>query len=151
MAQMLRQSYPVTLSVGRPKTNVDPTADLRPDGDSHELTDGDAIKGPSTFINRNGQANASQFISANADSPAAGAKSTESLTAGSHDGGPPRPQNPRLTVWDVASLIINKMIGTGIFVNPPPVALLAGSKGLALSLWIIGFVYTLLRYVVDPP
>jgi hypothetical protein len=39
------------------------------------------------------------------------------------------------------------MIGTGIFTTP--VAILVkthNNKGLALGLWILGFVYTLIRY-----
>jgi hypothetical protein len=55
----------------------------------------------------------------------------------------PRPLN-----WkDVAALIMNKMIGTGIYTNPPMVLLLTRSKGEALGLWFAGFVYTLIRYV----
>src|SRR5271169_5556188 len=56
----------------------------------------------------------------------------------------PLPARP-LTVWDVASLIINKMIGSGIFTAPPTVLLMARSPGLAFGLWIIGFVYTIIR------
>lgn len=48
---------------------------------------------------------------------------------------------------DVASLIINKMVGTGIFTSPPVVFGLAGSKPEALALWIAGLVYTLVRSV----
>lgn len=59
-----------------------------------------------------------------------------------------RQQNANLSVSDVASFIINKQVGTGIFTTPPLVALFAGSKGLAFTLWIIGFGYTLLRYVM---
>lgn len=47
--------------------------------------------------------------------------------------------------WDVSSLIINKMIGTGIFTAPPAVLILTGNKREALGLWIAGFVYTLVR------
>jgi hypothetical protein len=50
-----------------------------------------------------------------------------------------------LSQWDVASLIINKMIGTGIFTAPPTVLLMAGSPGLAFGLWILGFAYTIVR------
>ena len=52
-----------------------------------------------------------------------------------------------LTSWDAAALIINKMVGTGIFVAPPTVLLNTGSKRVALGLWSAGFVHTLLRYV----
>jgi hypothetical protein len=55
---------------------------------------------------------------------------------------PPRP----LTKWDVASLIINKMIGTGIFTAPWTVLSMTRSPGLALGLWIIGFIYTGIRF-----
>lgn len=54
---------------------------------------------------------------------------------------PPRP----LRWWDVSSLIINKMIGTGIYTAPPTVLILTGNKREALGLWITGFVYTLVR------
>lgn len=47
--------------------------------------------------------------------------------------------------WDVSSLIINKMIGTGIFIAPPIAVFLTGNKKEALSLWIAGFVYDLVR------
>lgn len=55
---------------------------------------------------------------------------------------PELPLNSR----DVCAFIVNKMIGTGIFVQPPAVLLLTRSKGEALGLWVIGFVYTLIRY-----
>lgn len=54
---------------------------------------------------------------------------------------PPRP----LRWWDVSSLIINKMIGTGIYTSPPAVLVLTGNKREALGLWVTGFVYTLVR------
>ena len=47
--------------------------------------------------------------------------------------------------WDVSSLIINKMIGTGIYTAPPAVLILTGNKREALGLWITGFIYTLIR------
>jgi hypothetical protein len=59
----------------------------------------------------------------------------------------PRPLN-----WqDVAALIINKMVGTGIYTTPSAVLLLTRSKGEALGLWIIGFVYTLIAYEPSSP
>lgn len=58
----------------------------------------------------------------------------------------PLPARP-LTRWDVASLIINKMVGTGIFTAPPTVLLMARSPGLAFALWILGFLYTIIRFV----
>jgi hypothetical protein len=54
----------------------------------------------------------------------------------------PRPLN-----WqDVAALIINKMVGTGIYTTPPAVLLMTRSKGEALGLWIVGFSYSLIAY-----
>lgn len=56
----------------------------------------------------------------------------------------PRPLNSR----DVCSFIVNKMVGTGIYTTPPVVLLLTRSKGEALGLWFVGFVYTLIRYAL---
>jgi hypothetical protein len=50
---------------------------------------------------------------------------------------------------DVCAFIVNKMIGTGIFIQPPAVLLLTGSKAEALGLWFAGFVYTLVRSVAS--
>jgi hypothetical protein len=50
-----------------------------------------------------------------------------------------------LDEWDVGALILNKMVGTGIFTAPPSVLILTGSAKAALGLWIGGFFYTLLR------
>ncbi|KAL4801856.1 amino acid permease-domain-containing protein [Aspergillus unguis] len=50
-------------------------------------------------------------------------------------------QNP-LTTLDVACLIINKMIGGGIFVSPRIVAHLTGNKLIALALWVFGGIYS---------
>ncbi|KAL4904027.1 hypothetical protein BDW74DRAFT_168521 [Aspergillus multicolor] len=50
-------------------------------------------------------------------------------------------QQPLRTL-DVACLIINKMIGGGIFVSPRIVAHLTGNKLVALSLWVFGGVYS---------
>ena len=36
------------------------------------------------------------------------------------------------------SLIFNRVVGGGIFVTPPLVLALVGSKGIALVLWVIG-------------
>ncbi|KAK1990857.1 hypothetical protein LX36DRAFT_379650 [Colletotrichum falcatum] len=49
-----------------------------------------------------------------------------------------------LTSVDVASLIINKMIGTGIFTSPFTVLINCENKTTALCLWLCGFVYTIL-------
>jgi hypothetical protein len=56
-----------------------------------------------------------------------------------HD--PTLPLNSR----DVCAFIVNKMIGTGIFIQPPAVLLLTQSKVEALFLWVLGFFYTLVR------
>jgi hypothetical protein len=53
--------------------------------------------------------------------------------------------NRKLTWWDVSALIINKMIGTGIFTGPPTILLYTGNKTTALCLWAGGFAYTLIR------
>jgi hypothetical protein len=60
----------------------------------------------------------------------------------------PDPIHP-LNWRDVCAFIVNKMIGTGIFVQPPAVLLLTGSKAEALGLWFAGFVYTLVRLVAS--
>ena len=52
-----------------------------------------------------------------------------------------------LSSLDVAALIINKMIGTGIFTGPTQVLQYTLNKNLAIGLWAFGMVYTLLRYV----
>lgn len=50
------------------------------------------------------------------------------------------------TSWTVAALIINKMIGSGIFTGPAIVLLNTRNKNIAIMLWVLGFIYTLLRY-----
>ncbi|OBT52025.1 hypothetical protein VE04_06969, partial [Pseudogymnoascus sp. 24MN13] len=59
-------------------------------------------------------------------------------------GDTPRPLNSR----DVCAFIVNKMVGTGIYTTPPVVLLLTRSKGEALGLWFIGFVYTLISMTI---
>lgn len=54
----------------------------------------------------------------------------------------PSPIHP-LNRRDVCAFIVNKMIGSGIFILPPAVLLLTGSKTKALILWFSGFVYAL--------
>jgi hypothetical protein len=64
------------------------------------------------------------------------------------------PQNDRsapreatlLGSLDVFSLIVNQMIGTGIYTAPTTVLLLTGDKQLSLGLWAVGFFYTIMRY-----
>jgi hypothetical protein len=53
--------------------------------------------------------------------------------------------------FDVFSLIVNKMIGTGIYTAPTTVLLLTGDKRLSLGLWAVGFVYTIMRCVRADP
>lgn len=55
-----------------------------------------------------------------------------------------------LETFDVFALIVNKMIGTGIYSAPATVFLLTGNKNLTLGLFSIGFVYTLARSVRAP-
>lgn len=58
----------------------------------------------------------------------------------------PRVDAPRtLTQSDVAALIINKMIGTGVFTGPYTVLMSTRSKSVSMGLWAVGFVYTILR------
>jgi hypothetical protein len=52
--------------------------------------------------------------------------------------------------YDVFSLITNKMVGTGIYTAPSTVLVLTGSKSVAMGLWVVGFVYTLFRFVLPP-
>lgn len=56
------------------------------------------------------------------------------------------PQASRpLNAKDVGALVLNKMVGSGIFTAPPTVLILTGSAKAAMGLWIGGFFYTLLR------
>ncbi|MCJ1462464.1 hypothetical protein MMC07_001066 [Pseudocyphellaria aurata] len=58
-------------------------------------------------------------------------------------------KKPReLECLDVSCLIINKMIGTGIFVSPAIVVLLAGSKWAALLMWVFGACYSFASILV---
>ncbi|OCK81272.1 hypothetical protein K432DRAFT_392315 [Lepidopterella palustris CBS 459.81] len=81
--------------------------------------------------------------------------SVQSLPTSDPDGAPARDPlaeirlikievHRKLTWWDVSALIINKMIGTGIFSGPPTILLYTGKKSTALWLWAAGFVYTLI-------
>ena len=49
-----------------------------------------------------------------------------------------------LTTFDVFSFIVNKMVGTGIFTAPPVVLALTADRRIALSLWAIGFLYSII-------
>lgn len=53
------------------------------------------------------------------------------------------------TEMDVAALIVNKMIGSGIFTGPYTVLQYTQSKSTAVGLWVLGFGYTVLRYVME--
>ena len=50
-------------------------------------------------------------------------------------------EKQHLTTLEAASLIVNKMIGTGIFTTPGMVLALTQNKSLALSFWIVGGLY----------
>jgi len=54
--------------------------------------------------------------------------------------------HPILDRWDVAALIINQMVGTGIFTGPPMVLMYTQNKVEAMLLWILGLMYTYLRW-----
>jgi hypothetical protein len=53
----------------------------------------------------------------------------------------------KLGALDVAALIMNKMIGAGIFTTPGTVLFLTQSKRLSIVLWVLGGVYSLIRSV----
>jgi hypothetical protein len=56
----------------------------------------------------------------------------------------PRTQGS-LNVLDVFSLIVNKMVGTGIFTAPASVFLMTGNRITTLCLFFAGFLYTIVR------
>ncbi|KAF8864817.1 hypothetical protein BDZ45DRAFT_669190 [Acephala macrosclerotiorum] len=53
-----------------------------------------------------------------------------------------------LGAFDVFSLIVNKMIGTGIYTAPTTVLLLTGNAQLSLGLWAVGFFYTIMSMII---
>lgn len=53
-----------------------------------------------------------------------------------------------LGMWDVAALIINKQLGTGIYTTPGLVLSLTGSKTISLGLWLVGGIWAMLRYII---
>ncbi|KAM0552476.1 hypothetical protein ACHAPJ_008037 [Fusarium lateritium] len=53
-----------------------------------------------------------------------------------------------LGAFDVFSLIVNKMIGTGIYTAPTTVYLITGKKSLTLGLFGIGFLYCLMSTAI---
>ncbi|PNP84161.1 hypothetical protein FNYG_02849 [Fusarium nygamai] len=76
-----------------------------------------------------------------------------------YDAGPfvarePRDEEPfdaweeGLGFFDVFSLIVNKMIGTGIYTSPTAVFLLTGNKSLTLGLFAVGFLYCLMSTTI---
>jgi hypothetical protein len=50
-----------------------------------------------------------------------------------------------LNMFDVAALIINKMIGTGIFTTPGLVLSLTGNKKVSIVMWFCGGIWSFLR------
>jgi hypothetical protein len=54
----------------------------------------------------------------------------------------------KLTILDVAALILNKQIGTGIFTTPGAVLLWTQSKSLSVALWTIGGFWTLMFLLI---
>lgn len=66
------------------------------------------------------------------------------------DGASIRTQGTRLerrdlNMFDVAALIINKMIGTGIFTTPGLVLSLTGNKKVSIVMWLCGGIWSFLR------
>ena len=53
-----------------------------------------------------------------------------------------------LGTLDVSALILNKMVGTGIFTVPGIVLSLTGSKGKSLAFWVVGGLYSLLSFAI---
>jgi hypothetical protein len=58
-------------------------------------------------------------------------------------------QRRDLGMFDVAALIINKQIGTGIFTTPGLVLSLTGSKTISIVMWFCGGIWAFLRYVLE--
>lgn len=56
---------------------------------------------------------------------------------------PPMPEKKKLGYFSTSSLIVSKMIGTGIFMKPATVFLDCGGKSVALGLWVGGGLMTL--------
>ncbi|RSL89325.1 hypothetical protein CEP51_001272 [Fusarium floridanum] len=53
-----------------------------------------------------------------------------------------------LRTFDVFALIVNKMVGTGIYTTPASVFLMTGNKILTLSLFGLGFLYSLVSMMI---
>ena len=60
-------------------------------------------------------------------------------------------QRRDLGVIDVAALIINKQIGTGIFTTPGLVLSLTGSKTTSIIMWFCGGIWAFLWFVAPAP
>ena len=52
-----------------------------------------------------------------------------------------------LTTFDVFSFIVNKVVGTGIFTAPPMVLALTGDWRVALTLWAVAFLWSIITWV----
>lgn len=53
-----------------------------------------------------------------------------------------------LGTLDVSALILNKMVGTGIFTTPGIVLSLTRSKGLSVGFWVLGGLYSILNFSI---
>ncbi|KAJ4207539.1 hypothetical protein NW759_013939 [Fusarium solani] len=56
--------------------------------------------------------------------------------------------NGPLRTFDVIALIVNKMVGTGIYTAPATVFLMTGNKALTLGLFFVGFLYSVVSMVI---
>jgi hypothetical protein len=125
-------------------------ADVQPDGtftgqeipleqfQGNQHNDQQALNGPQATVGPPAPIN--NGLLENGDGQAAEAP----VEPAEHGYDPMLPLNSR----DVCAFIINKMIGTGIFIQPPAVLLFTQSKVEALFLWVLGFLYTLVRYAL---
>ncbi|KAL6718835.1 hypothetical protein ACLMJK_003069 [Lecanora helva] len=53
-----------------------------------------------------------------------------------------------LTTFDVFAMVVNKVVGTGIFTAPSLVLALTESRGQTIGLWVVGLVSTILSMLV---
>ncbi|RSM09322.1 hypothetical protein CEP52_004215 [Fusarium oligoseptatum] len=56
--------------------------------------------------------------------------------------------NGPLRTFDVIALIVNKMVGTGIYTAPATVFLMTGNKAVTLTLFFVGFLYSVVSMVI---
>jgi hypothetical protein len=108
---------------------------------------------PSSLTGKNKHAPeiaAIEFANRDTESPPKGSISSRPMHQGSNDWDENMLAVPRtnLSILDVAALILNKQIGTGIFTTPGAVLLETKSKGLSIGLWTIGGFWTLLFLMV---